>query len=94
MLVLQPYLVELESLLVVGCIGAVLVSASAIVTIDGMVEGSYGGDQVCQQTSDLAERERNEAVLVGFNAPFLPWAAVTARWAWRTERTHCCPSTS
>lgn len=41
-------------------------------------EGSDGGDQVCQQTADLAEGERDEAV-VGFGAPFLAWAAVTAR---------------
>ena len=44
-----------------------------------VVEGSGGGDQVCQETADLAEGERNETVLVEFGAPFLAWAAVTAR---------------
>ncbi|MEU4776456.1 hypothetical protein [Micromonospora sp. NPDC023633] len=43
-----------------------------------VIERSGGGDQVCQQTSDLAEGERNEAV-IGFSAPFLACAAVTAR---------------
>lgn len=44
-----------------------------------VVEGSDGGDQVCQQTADLAEGERNEAVVVGSGAPLFTWAAVTAR---------------
>lgn len=66
--VLQPYLVELESSLVVGCFGAVLVSASPSRPSMNVVEGANGGDQVCQQTADLAEGEGNEAVL-GFSAP-------------------------
>jgi hypothetical protein len=43
-----------------------------------MVEGSGGGDQVCQQTANLAEGERDESV-IGFGAPNLACAAVTAR---------------
>ncbi|WP_281186136.1 hypothetical protein [Micromonospora peucetia] len=34
-----------------------------------VVEGSDDGDQVCQETSDLAEGEGYEAV-IGFGAPF------------------------
>ena len=39
------------------------------------------GDQVCQETSGLAEGERDEFVSSGVAAPFEA-AAVTARNAW------------
>lgn len=34
-----------------------------------VVDGSVGGDQVCQETSDLAQGEGYEAV-IGFGTPF------------------------
>jgi len=62
-----------------GGFGAALVSASPSWPSMDAVEGSGGGDQVCQQTSDLAERERNETLLLESGTPFLACAAVTAR---------------
>ena len=47
-------------------------------------ERSGCGDQVCQETSDLAEGEGNETVPVGWSAPFSAAAAVMARKAWAT----------
>jgi len=46
-----------------------------------MIFVADGGDQVCQQTSDLAEGERDDFVSSGIAAPF-DAAAVTARNAW------------
>jgi hypothetical protein len=45
--------------------------------LTAVVEWSDDGDQVCQETADLAEGERDEAV--GFGAPFSACAAVAAR---------------
>jgi hypothetical protein len=64
----------LSSLVVAG-FGAVLVaSAPAGPGPDGGAAGD-GGDQVCQETADLAEREADEAAARAFGAI----AAVTAR---------------
>jgi hypothetical protein len=45
-----------------------------------MISRPDRGDQVCQQTSNLAESEGDEAVPVGSGAAFAVWA-VTARKA-------------
>ncbi|MGX4656292.1 hypothetical protein ACWCHM_21645 [Micromonospora sp. SCSIO 07396] len=44
-----------------------------------VVEGSGGGDQVCQKTADLAETEGHEVFMIRFEFPLFAWAAVTAR---------------
>ena len=56
-------------------LGAVLVGAAPVGPgpDGGVVRG--GGDQVCQETADLAERDRDEAAARAFGAV----AAVTAR---------------
>ncbi len=61
-LLLQPHFVIIGSFsLVVAGFGAVLVaSASAGPGPSGPAAGD-GGDQVCQETSDLAERDWDEA---------------------------------
>jgi hypothetical protein len=65
---------DVSSLVVAG-FGAVLVaSAPAGPGPDGGAAGT-GGDQVCQETADLAEREADEAAARAFGAI----AAVTAR---------------
>ena len=75
-LVLQPHFVVIGlSLLVVAGSGAVLVSsAPAGPGPDGGVAGD-DGDQVCQETADLADRDRDEAAARAFGAV----AAVTDR---------------
>lgn len=35
-----------------------------------VVEGSGGGDQVCQETPDLAEGKGDEPFMIGFGVPF------------------------
>ena len=63
------------SSLVVACSGAVLVGAApAGPGPRGCAAGDLG-DQVCQETADLAEREADEAAARAFGA----LAAVTAR---------------
>lgn len=43
-------------------------------------DAAHAGDQVCQQTSNLGEREWDKAVAVGASAPFsTATAAVMAR---------------
>ena len=75
-LVLQQYFVIycLSSLVVAGS-GAVLVASSPVGPGPGGGAGGDGRDQVCQETADLAERDRDEAAARAFGAV----AAVTAR---------------
>ncbi|MFI7435774.1 hypothetical protein [Micromonospora haikouensis] len=44
-----------------------------------VVEGRGGGDQVCQETADLAEAEGHELFMIMFRVPLFVWAVVTAR---------------
>ena len=75
-LVLQQYFVMhcLSSLVVAGS-GAVLVASSPVGPRPGGSTGGDGRGQVCQETADLAERDRDEAAARAFGAV----AAVTAR---------------
>jgi hypothetical protein len=75
-LVLQPHFVVfgLSSLVVAGA-GAVLVAAAPAGPGPGECPVGQGVGQVCQQTADFAEGERNEAVARSFGVI----AAVTAR---------------
>jgi hypothetical protein len=63
------------SSLVVAGFGAVLVAAAPVGPGPGGGAGGRGGDQVCQETADLAEREADEAAARAFGAI----AAVTER---------------
>ena len=76
LLVLQQQIVIycLSSLVVAGS-GAVLVGAAPAGPGPYGGAGGDGGGQVCQETADLAERDRDEAAARAFGAV----AAVTAR---------------
>ena len=75
-LVLQQHFVVLGvSSLVVAGLGAVLVPSAPAGPGPGGGPARDGGDQVCQQTADLAEREADEAAARAFGAV----AAVTDR---------------
>jgi len=63
------------SSLVVADSGAVLVASAPAGPGPGEVAIGYGGDQVCQETLDFAEGERDEPAVRAFGAV----AAVTAR---------------
>lgn len=63
------------SSLVVAGLGAVLVASAPAGPGPGGGAAGRGGDQVCQETADLAEREADEAAARAFGAV----AAVTAR---------------
>jgi hypothetical protein len=63
------------SSLVVGLSGAVLVASAPVGPGPGHGAGGDGGDQVCQETLGLAQREWDEAAARAFGAI----AAVTAR---------------
>ena len=75
-LVLQQYFViyGLSSLVVAGS-GAVLVVSSPVGPGPGVGTAGDAGGQVCQETADLADRDRDEAAARAFGAV----AAVTAR---------------
>jgi hypothetical protein len=75
-LVLQQHFVviSLSSLVVAGS-GALLVTSAPAGPVPGDSAAGPGGDQVCQETADLAEREVDEAAARAFGA----LAAVTAR---------------
>jgi hypothetical protein len=64
----------LSSLVMAGS-GAVLVGSAPLGPGPDDGAGGGGGDQVCQETADLAERDRDEAAARAFGAV----AAVTAR---------------
>ena len=66
--------IRLSSLVVAGS-GAVLVGAAPLGPGPDDGAGGDGRDQVCQETADLAERDRDEAAARAFGAV----AAVTAR---------------
>jgi hypothetical protein len=75
-LVLQQHFVILGvSALVVGLSGAVLVASAPEGPRPGRSAVGDGGDQVCQETLGLAQREWDEAAARAFGAI----AAVTAR---------------
>jgi hypothetical protein len=75
-LVLQQYFViDSLSSFVVADPGLVLVMSSPGGPGPGGGAGGDGGDQVCQETADLRERDRDEAAARAFGA----FAAVTAR---------------
>ncbi|GLY71080.1 hypothetical protein Atai01_76990 [Amycolatopsis taiwanensis] len=57
-LVLQPHFVVISlSALVVGLLGAVLVASTPLGPGPGHGAVEWGGDQVCQETFDLAQRD-------------------------------------
>jgi hypothetical protein len=64
----------LSSLVVTGS-GLVLVVSSPVGPGPGGGAGGDGGGQVCQETADLCDRDRDEAAARAFGA----FAAVTAR---------------
>ena len=75
-LILQQHFVVLDLFsLVVADFGAVLVTPAPTGPGPGGGAGGEGGDQVCQETADLAEREADEAAARAFGAV----AAVTHR---------------
>ena len=75
-LVLQPHLVIFAaSSLVVGLSGAVLVTTAPVGPRPGHGTVGDAGDQVCQETLGLAQRDRDEAAARAFGAT----AVVTAR---------------
>jgi hypothetical protein len=75
-LVLQQHFVILGvSVLVVGVLGAILVASAPVGPRPGDGAVGDGGDQVCQETLGLAQREWDEAAARAFGAI----AAVTAR---------------
>jgi hypothetical protein len=75
-LILQQHFVIFgASSLVVGLFGAVLVAPSPVGPGPGHGALGNGGDQVCQETLDLAKRDWDEAAARAFGAI----AAVTAR---------------
>ena len=63
------------SSLVVACYGAVLVASAPVGPGPGCAAARGGGDQVCQETSDLAVRDWDEAAVRALGAV----AAVTHR---------------
>ncbi|PKW14485.1 hypothetical protein A8926_2105 [Saccharopolyspora spinosa] len=68
-LVLQPHFVVFGlSALVVGLSGAVLVTSAPVRPGPGHDTVGQGGDQVCQETLDLAQRDWDEAVARAFGA--------------------------
>jgi len=71
----QHFVVMGLSSLVVAGSGAVLVGAAPLGPGPDDGAGGDGRDQVCQETADLAERDRDEAAARAFGAV----AAVTAR---------------
>ena len=71
----QHFVVISVSSLVVADPGAVLVGAAPVGPGPGGGAAGDGRDQVCQETADLAERDRDEAAARAFGAV----AAVTAR---------------
>lgn len=74
--VLQPHFVVIcLSALVVGLLGAVLVASPPVGPGPGHDAVERGGDQVCQETLDLAQRDWDEAAARACGAI----AEVTAR---------------
>jgi len=71
----QHFVVISLSSLVVAYAGAVLVVSSPVGPGPGGGAARGGGCQVCQETADLRERDRDEAAARAFGA----FAAVTAR---------------
>ena len=71
----QHFVVFGLSSLVVAYAGSVLVVSSPVGPGPGCGAAGGAGDQVCQETADLAERDRDEAAARAFGAV----AAVTDR---------------
>ena len=71
----QHFVISGLSSLVVACSGAVLVGAAPAGPVPRGCAAGDLGDQVCQETADLAERDADEAAARAFGA----LAAVTAR---------------